>query len=770
MEAKEKRELPLDIYIPFVESLFRDGASLIIGVFAQAITAAILYHKTGHPIYLVIGALLLVIGGARYISVVRVRRRPPMEDRVEATRREAVYIVGGVLHAFMLGMLCFISVYIVNDAFAEVASIAITLASLSSVAGRNYGSQALVMLQIIAASGPLSLALIISGDIYNIVLGLLSLPFLIAVRRFAAVARGVLLTALLEKRKVGRLAERFNRALNTMSYGLVMIAPDGKVIVANAEAARLLAFANPEAAVGRSLHSLLTRGVAAGSLSLKSSRKLERHLVQSLASGSDERIVVTFSDGRCLEFAARSGNGELAVITFEDVTQRVQAEEKIRTIARIDGLTGLPNRTYFQEIVGTALKAGDPKRLCGLVLFDLDDFKGVNDTLGHPVGDGLIQAVGKRLSAFSGKTIRISRFGGDEFMIYFDEIENRELFVQTVDSIFGQLQGGIDASGHFIHLQASAGAVCLPVDGVDFDSLVVKADLALHRAKTVGKGSWQMFETDMDEAFRNRQIRKAELRTAVETGSLRVVYQPIVSIESMRIAGCEALCRWDHPVHGAISPAEFIPMAEEMGIISDITAFMLDTACRDCVNWPSELNVSVNLSARDLRSFEIVGRVREVLKNTRLAPERLELEVTETAFIADKKLSDEVISRLKELGVKIALDDFGTGYSSLSYIHKLPFDKIKIDRSFISDIHNSRRSLELVRGIITLSRSLGMEVTVEGVETFEQLKILQARSRPDLLQGFLFGAALTATGISAMSQTRWSFADDRRKKSLALNK
>jgi len=262
----------------------------------------------------------------------------------------------------------------------------------------------------------------------------------------------------------------------------------------------------------------------------------------------------------------------------------------------------------------------------------------------------------------------------------------------------------------------------------------------------------------MDQAFRNRQLLKADLRQTIEAGGLRVVYQPIVSLETMRIASCEALCRWDHPDLGPISPAVFIPLAEEMGIISEISDFMLRAATQECTRWPEAISVSINLSAKDFRNNEIISRVRRALEASGLEPHRLEIEVTETALLDDKSQTRTYIEELKALGLRIALDDFGTGYSSLSYLHTLPLDKIKIDRSFLVDVCRDKRSLELLKGIVALSNRLGLLVTVEGVETFDQLQVLALEVKPELVQGFLFGSALTATGIDTMSTTTWPFA------------
>jgi EAL domain-containing protein (putative c-di-GMP-specific phosphodiesterase class I) len=257
-------------------------------------------------------------------------------------------------------------------------------------------------------------------------------------------------------------------------------------------------------------------------------------------------------------------------------------------------------------------------------------------------------------------------------------------------------------------------------------------------------------------------MMKADLRSAVEAGTLRVVYQPIVAMATMRIAGCEALCRWDHPELGPISPSVFIPLAEEMGIISEISTFVLNAACAECAKWPDHTNVSVNLSARDFRNRNVIQKVRDALASSGLAPHRLEVEVTETALLDDKSATRELIQEIKGLGVRIALDDFGTGYSSLSYLHKLPLDKVKIDRSFLMDLTSQSSSLVLLKGIVDLTRTLGLTVTIEGVENFEQLKILMQSINPDLVQGFLFGSALTASGIETMSTTVWPFARELR--------
>ena len=763
MTARKKTEIPVDVYIPFVETLFRDSSTLAIGIAAQALLAVLAFFKTSASIYLGIALIIITVGSLRLISMNRCRRAPAPTTREDARQLENIYILWGSLHALALGLFCFCGIYWAPDNFAEIAAVSVTLASATSIAGRNYGSPRLVMIQIVAATSPISIGFLLRADVFHVVLGLLSFPFFFTIRKFADIVRGVLFAALSEEKKANMLAERFNRALNTMSHGLVMLGPDGRVLVANAEAAHLLSMKRSDALIGRSIHSLLMRGVAGGMLAPKDCRYIEGQLTRALREGRDRKVLVSFSNGQHFEFSAREGNQDLGVITFEDVTQRVEAEEKIRSMARYDNLTGLPNRAYFHEIVAEALSSGERDRFCALAVLDLDDFKSVNDTLGHPVGDGLIYAVAERLAAFASENVKVSRFGGDEFMIFIDRVQDESDLARTLDAMFAGLQGEVDVAGHALRIQASGGAVLSRVKDSDVDAMIVKADLALYKAKELGKNDWRLFEAAMDAAFRNRQLMKADLRAAIESRSLRVVYQPIVTLDTMRISSCEALCRWDHRDLGPISPGIFIPLAEEMGIISEISTFMLEAACTECVRWPEPITVSVNLSAKDFRNRDVVDKVRAALAKSGLAANRLEIEVTETALLDDKSLTRQFIEELKNLGVRIALDDFGTGYSSLSYLHKLPLDKVKIDRSFLMDVTQNQRSLELLRGIVNLSRPLGLTVTVEGVETFEQLKILALQVKPDLVQGFLFGSALTASGIETMSTTVWPFARDIRR-------
>lgn len=758
MQERPRDDIPDDVYVQFVRSLFNSVHMIIAGAVIHSLAAFLAFWDSGKPVYLGFSLILLLVGAWRYAGMLRVKRTETINSRAEAERWERFYIIRGTIQILALASFCFVGIYFDSGYFAAVAALSVTVGSMPSVVGRNYGSARMVKIFAIATVLPIGAGFVMHGQLPYIVLGILIIPFYLIIKGTSDHVREVLFSAVVGHKEARRLAHRFNRALNTMSHGLVMLNPDETTVVANARAAEMLGFQSSEQLLGRSLKALLMRGVASRALSTNDCAHLATQLSRALRDGRDRKLLLKLSDGRYFEFSAREGDDELGVITFEEVTARVEAEEKVRYMARYDSLTGLPNRAYFHEVVAELMASGDRDRLCGLAVFDLDDFKSINDTLGHPVGDGLIYAVAERLAAFTNDDVKVSRFGGDEFMIFANRIEEKADFADLLDRIFSEFQGEVDVAGHVLRVQASAGAVTSRVREADVDAMVVKADLALYKAKELGKNGWRLFEKAMDAEFRSRQVMKADLRSAIEARRLRAVYQPIVSMGSMRIEACEALCRWDHPELGPISPSVFIPLAEEMGVVSEISSFILAKACVDCAKWPEHICVSVNMSANDFRDGDIVDLVRRTLESSGLAPHRLEIEVTETALLDDKASTRKYLEELKALGVRVALDDFGTGYSSLSYLHTLPLDKVKIDGSFLVDVTGNKRSLELLKGVVNLSRPLGLSVTMEGVETFEQLKLLADSVKPDLVQGFLFGSPLTASGIEAMAVQARPFA------------
>jgi diguanylate cyclase (GGDEF)-like protein len=427
------------------------------------------------------------------------------------------------------------------------------------------------------------------------------------------------------------------------------------------------------------------------------------------------------------------------VATYEDISQRRQAEAKIVLLAHYDGLTGLVNRAYFHQQLAPALARVDwqTRRLAVLCL-DLDGFKDVNDTYGHPTGDQLLREIGNRLKANCRETDIVARLGGDEFAILhiFDDVPSSADVLAT--RLIDRLSEPFDLDGRNVQITASIGIAIAPNDGRTTEEVMRNADLALYRAKSEGKRCHRFFEQDMEAERRERRSLENDLRAALANGELRVHFQPLVDSRKVEITGFEALMRWSHPVRGQVSPALFIPVAEEIGVISALGDWVLREACRQAATWPGELTLAINLSPAQFKTGNLIETLQDVLAASRLAPHRLELEITESLLLDKCDTTMQTLHAMRALGIRIAMDDFGTGYSSLSYLRSFPFDKIKIDQSFVRELTSHPDCIKIVRSIAALGASLGMTTTAEGVETAEQFEQLQ-RAGCDQVQGYLFG-------------------------------
>jgi diguanylate cyclase (GGDEF)-like protein len=425
------------------------------------------------------------------------------------------------------------------------------------------------------------------------------------------------------------------------------------------------------------------------------------------------------------------------VVTVEDITERRHAEKRIAHIANHDYLTGLPNRVAFSDYLGTTMgEAIRSEREFAILCLDLDRFKEVNDMHGHIVGDALLREVARRLHQVADGAF-LARVGGDEFVLITaggpQGVGAREL----AERLRGAVTSGIEVGGRQLQIGLSIGIAVCPADGSDPATLLANADLALYRAKAEGRSAICSFEPAMAAQLRERRELQNDLQSAVENGELRLDYQPLARIRG-EVIGFEALVRWHHPTRGLVPPSTFIPLTEESGLIISMGEWILRAACREAATWPKPLQIAVNLSPVQFRSDDIVRVVHTILIETGLAPDRLELEITEGILIDDFSRAVSILRRLKTLGVRIALDDFGTGYSSMSYLQSFPFDKIKIDRSFISNLERSAQSKAIVRAVIGLARGLELPVIAEGVETRAQFELL-SRAGCDLVQGYLIG-------------------------------
>jgi diguanylate cyclase (GGDEF)-like protein len=468
--------------------------------------------------------------------------------------------------------------------------------------------------------------------------------------------------------------------------------------------------------------------------------------------GSSEKAGLTevhLGNGRIVEIQRQPLPGGGWVATHEDVTEKRQASLRIAYLAAHDVLTGLANRATFAERLKAAAKSARRGRRFAVHSIDLDRFKEVNDTLGHPVGDEILKEVAGRLGALVREGDLVTRLGGDEFAVLQSGIDGSEDAAALAARAVEALGEPFQFDGHTVAIGASIGISIAPDDGLDADALLKMSDVALYRAKSDSRGSFRFFEQGMDKRLRERRELETDLRTAIQEGQFEVHYQPLLDVESGRIGSFEALVRWRHPTRGLVQPLDFIPIAEESGLIIPIGEWVLRQACRDASTWPEEVGVAVNLSAAQFKRGDLLAMATNALAAACLAPERLELEITESVLLHDEAWVRSVLERLTALGVRIAMDDFGTGYSSLSYLRSFPFSKIKIDSSFVADLGGASDSLAIVEATIQLARKLGMKTTAEGVETAEQMKILAAEGCSEI-QGYHISRPVPAASVPGL--------------------
>ncbi len=441
------------------------------------------------------------------------------------------------------------------------------------------------------------------------------------------------------------------------------------------------------------------------------------------------------------------------VATHEDVTERRRSDEQIAHLAHYDLLTDLPNRARFRGELERALEGVQRGERIAVLYIDIDEFKSVNDTLGHAVGDELLKVVANRLRGCIGATDIVARLGGDEFAIIKTAVAGRAEVVDLVARIYEAIRIPHECAGHLLTTDASIGIALAPDDGADLNELLKNADLAMYDAKADGRRTYRFFEPSMDARVKALRALEVDLRKAIVERDFEIHYQPLVSLRDDTVIGCEALLRWRHSEFGPIPPAQFIPVAEDTGLIDELGEWVLNAACAEATKWPDHIKIAVNVSPVQFRSQTLALKVAAALAASGLSANRLELEITEAVLIRDDEAALAMLHELKRLGVRIALDDFGTGYSSLSYLQRFPFDKIKIDRAFIKDIADSKGSSAIVRAVVDIAAARNMTTTAEGVETEEQREILRELDCTEM-QGNLFSSAAPAAEILRLFLSR----------------
>ncbi len=548
---------------------------------------------------------------------------------------------------------------------------------------------------------------------------------------------------------------RLDAALENMSQGLCLFGADQTLQVVNRRFAEIFGLRPDAVRAGISLRELIARLADASHFPDRTADDVYMDELRALEFSTRSVRFLAIGNGRIVGIATEAladGGGWLA--TYEDVTERRQAEARIAYMARHDALTGLPNRVLFVERIEEAIEKAKRGSGCAVFCLDLDHFKNVNDTLGHPIGDELLRIVAARLKDCVREADAVARLGGDEFAVVQSAIVDPQEAVKLANRIVERLAQPFQIEGHSMAVGVSIGISLAPEDGQDHEKLLKNADVALYRAKEDGRGTWRFFEPEMDSRLQARREMELDLRRAVDEQQFEVYYQPQFDLRLDRISGFEALVRWNHPVRGLVPPNAFIPLAEEIGLIREIGAWVLRSACVEATRWPDPLRVAVNVSPVQLRQAEFRSIVADALSTSGLAAARLELEITESVMLGSSGIALDLLEQIHGLGVQLAMDDFGTGYSSLTSLRNFPFDKIKIDRSFVKDLCDSPAGEPFVRAVITLGQGLGIRITAEGVETAEQLARLRIEGCTEV-QGYLISRPRPAGEVPNLLE-RWS--------------
>ncbi|RWX18896.1 EAL domain-containing protein [Rhizobium hidalgonense] len=527
----------------------------------------------------------------------------------------------------------------------------------------------------------------------------------------------------------------FEIIFNNLPLGLSVFDADQRLTLSNIRFGQLFGLTQDDVTAGATIADLIDKMRGAEGAGAKAARRAGRHSSATATSSNIRRREWLMDDGRIVQSMVTILADGSSIAIHADITEDREAAERITYLAHHDPLTGLPNRIHFREQVDAALAQRKPNEQIALVHLNLDRFKLINNTMGVSVGDKILQQVAERIRASAGSENTLARLGSDEFAILQTGRQQPRNVTVLAEQIRRELSQPILHGEKQVELSVSMGIAIAPDDGKETDILLKNAAVALSHAKADGRKRERFFAGEMEAQMQLRHALEADLRAAVEREEFELHYQPLYDLSQHRICGFEALIRWNHPIRGRVAPMDFIPLAEEVGLIVDIGRWVLRRACSDAAQWPEGIKVAVNVSAIQFSSSDLTQDVSEALAAAALSPSRLELEITESVLMENLSEVLPILHALKERGIRISMDDFGTGYSSLSYLSSFPFDKIKIDKSFVYDIVENKEAHAIMHAIILLGDALGMRVTVEGVETAAQLALLE-REECDEIQGY----------------------------------
>ena len=749
-------ELPQEFRAALIKSLFAPIASLTTGAINCSIIGMAVALSVGNRAIMANSVAIFAVGLLRVASAMLYRRYEKAADQPAIKRWERVYEAGAWAFSGLLGLLCWLTLMQTTDAALQMAVITTATGYAAAIAGRNAGRLFIAIGQFTFIMLPMVIALLIYPYWIHKVLGFVGLLFIYAMIDITLSIRDIIIQALTMTRKEAALAARFqeqaNRfdiALNNMSHGLCMLDQQDRLQVWNERFIELLHLQGAPIHVGMRMPQLIRHSIRAGNYKAKSVKQVIRELAGGLRQDKFDQFQTSPDGDRTIAVSRRMKSDGGSVVILEDVTERKRAQERITHLAKFDELTGLANRAQFRERINAMLSTvHERQNHITIHLIDLDRFKSINDTLGHPIGDKLLKEVALRLSTVIGPADMITRFGGDEFVVLQSITKRRQDAEWLAQRLARTLKEPFEIDGHRMDIGASIGIAMAPIDGINADELLKKADMALYAAKNGGGGDHRFFAMDMEAAVQERRALELDLRDAIASEQFELNYQPLVDLRSGRVTTCEALLRWTHPVRGKVPPAVFIPVAEETGLIIAIGEWALNRACVEAATWPHGVKVAVNLSPVQFRDRGLALQVVSALAKSGLPAQRVELEVTERLLLEDNDRTLATMQQLKNLGVSLSLDDFGTGYSSLNYLRKFPFDKIKIDQTFICDLGDERDARAIIGAVASLGAGLDKIVVAEGIETEEQLKLVTSQGCHEG-QGYLFGRPMSGDAIRA---------------------
>lgn len=722
-------------------SHYEDHIAFFYGKISAAIASLVTYFLTAEFIFLAttIAMLAIMLSDVGNIKRYREMLKNPTQEFDLWNYQYRFLSTAFMLTMGIWSFFCFI---LSDDAFLHLLCIATAMGNILNLICRNFTDERTLTLQLCAIGIPLIMGVVSYGDFRAMILCGFFMPLFSSVRDVSNRLKLLFQNVSIKSEEKEAFGIQLNDALESMSHGLLMFDDEMRLRIINRTAKQILSIGDDINCYGKRLSDIAC-AIDLQKPYLNRTRVLENALRKRLEQKSYNKTF-QMSERQHVELTIRLREHGGCVLVIEDVSQRISYQNRINQLARFDDLTGLSNRSYFNQQCERIISSSPTQENSGIIFLDLDDFKRINDTLGHEAGDYILSNVAERLREYLPRNAVIGRYGGDEYVVFVEEAACSESLETLTENLIEHVTQPLLFNKQSLKIGASLGISRYPADGKSIDRLLKLADLALYDSKKRGKNCRTFFAAEMEDTLQERLQMEDDLTKAVQEQSLELNFQPIICMTTHKPRVFEALTRWNRNGNENVSPSHFIPLAEDLGLIREIGEWTILEACRQCQTWHPDTSVAVNVSAVQFQVGSITEMVAKALFESGLEPDRLEIEITETAVLNDMSHAIDVLEKISSLGVRVSLDDFGTGYSSLSYLHKLPLDKLKIDKSFVDDLVHSGKSQTLLKGITAMGKALDLKLVVEGIENQVQFDLLQEHYEIDFIQGYFFSKPLPA--------------------------